>query len=187
MSGDGKALERLKGLIKEGAREAAARLASVSGIDWHPENTALADNAVPQDYLLQAGREDQSGTFFTFEGGACLVVYHRKSGLLLANRMMRDAPPEVETLYKLEPQALSEASNILASAFLSPLSCALGRAIILSAPKAMTGKREELLARAMGEIPDPAAYPLRGYARLAAPKLSADCALLLMLSPETLK
>lgn len=172
----------LRASIDAGAAAAAAKLSKLSRTPWNvesieldgPPEQALAD-------LLSGVSEDQHGSCVAMTGGALLVLFSLRAGLLVAHRFTSPHSAEVDLLNEPERQALAEISSMVANAIAGALADALGRPLKMSPPDARVARQREHLVRAIKTFEEPAAPTHTAFVRLRSKELAAECRVILML------
>ncbi len=171
----------LRASLETGAAAAAAKLTKLSRTPWSVEAVEL--DGPPEQALsdlLSAVPQDHHGSCVTMTGGALLVLFPLRAGMLVAHRFTSPHSEEVDLLEEPERQALAEVSSMVANAIAGALADALGRPLKMKPPDARVTSQRDHVVRAIKSFEEPAAPTHTASVLLRAKELAAECRVILL-------
>ncbi len=172
-------------IIEQGVDQCATKLAAMSRADWDMRTTSLKAYAKPDDFAeLKAPSQYFYGASCQSPGAMFLALFTSRSAAIITHAFLGKGRPDFKASPSMQELAVAEISNIVINAVASVLADRCGTPVVLSAPKPSRGARADIIQQAFGEF-KPAGNIFSAYIHLAAPTLTTDCTLLLMLDDVT--
>ena len=173
---------RLMRVIGAGLDAASARLEKLSHTKWTMQTVSVRQFS-PGEFSasFSADAGEGFGVIFTAAGSSFVVFLSAPSASAICRAFLGKA-------YKssAERDAIAEVSNIVINAMIDEIGEATEEMLLLSAPRVVEGQRSGIMKRALESFrTEGRPNPIVSQVHMMAEGLSADCAVILLMSGVT--